>query len=128
MTETTCIQHGTWGIECGPECERLTKAWNDGQRQGYKDALDSLPNSATVDIVDVEPNAIQVRGRDLRRGDYVFDTNGGTYKIVSIYTKGTRVVFRRNDMHQDSIGTHETITILRYEEDPRGASGAQNQR
>lgn len=26
-----CIQHIEIGPECGPECERLTKIWNDAE-------------------------------------------------------------------------------------------------
>jgi hypothetical protein len=27
-----CIQHGTWGSYCGPECERLTRIWYEDGR------------------------------------------------------------------------------------------------
>lgn len=29
-----CIQHGTWGDYCGPECARLTKYHRDAGRKG----------------------------------------------------------------------------------------------
>lgn len=70
----------------------------------------------TVDITEVQPDAIVVRGDELRSGDYVFDTNGGTYKLVLITRVGDVVRFRRNDFRQGSIRADETITILRYEE------------
>ena len=73
-------------------------------------------DEATVNITDVEPDAIVVRGDELRNGDYVFDTNGGTYKIVMVTRVGNVVRFRRNDMHQGRIEADETITILRYED------------
>lgn len=73
-----------------------------------------------VEIVDAVPGAVKIRGAELRRGDYVFGTNGGRYKIISLYTKGARVVFRRNDMQQDSIGNDESITVLRSTDGPGG--------
>lgn len=36
MSGLTCIQHGTWGDSCGPECKRLTDAYPN---QEYVEAV-----------------------------------------------------------------------------------------
>lgn len=72
-----------------------------------------MSDETTVNITDVEPKAVRVKGSDLKSGDRVFDVWGHSYKIRLVTPrKDGRISFRRSDFQQDWIGADETITII----------------
>lgn len=76
-------------------------------------------SDATVNIVDVVPDAIQVQGSQLRVGDEVFDAYGGTHEIRSV-TPGEGGVWFVAHNGREYIANDATITIMRCSTDAPG--------
>lgn len=72
---------------------------------------DDIP--VTVDIVDVVPGAVKVRGDELAVGDTVFDAYGGKYLLVNVRLYTRRVTVIRDDGGRFGLDRDETITIIR---------------
>lgn len=68
---------------------------------------------ATVLISEVEPSAERVRVDEVRPGDLVFDTFGGTHVVTSVRLYKRIVRIYRADHWDSSFLRTETITIIR---------------
>lgn len=71
-----------------------------------------------VDISAVVPGTIQIKAKDLRVGDKVFDLFGGTHELAMVRTLKSGVVSTRRDdqRYTEHWFPEDTITILRAKE------------
>lgn len=69
---------------------------------------------ATVDIVDVVKDAVQVTGAELAAGDHVFDAMGGRHLVKAVTHFARKTRFQRDDLpYPEYIENDETITVIR---------------
>lgn len=90
-----------------------TATAHDDRAQGIVEDRHDRP--LTAEIAAVFPDAVKVEARELKLGDCLFDTFGGTHEIVEIERrKNSRwIQTTRLDGWVDHFERHDTVTILR---------------
>lgn len=102
MTRVSCIQHGSWGNYCGPDCEQMTKQWNEAEEttmdlQKSADALRAVTGSvqATYQVERRMPDgSLQVEGSATSVGmnpNVVLEPEGEDENSLRVIFKGKDV-------------------------------------
>lgn len=72
-----------------------------------------MNDEPTIDITEAEPKAVRVNRREIKVGDRVFDTFGGTHEVVRVRHHKNVTTAVRDDGPAFTLVGDETITVLK---------------